>query len=365
MPATELPPGSYDDRGPAFQAFCIVVLIISILAIVLRFWSRAMSQPPLNKSRFWWDDWVALAATATVASLLSLTLLAIALGGGKHIWMIPPDDLQLLIRVLFSTYLVYDLGLALAKASALLFFSRVFPAYTTPRWFSVMIKVTHLLNVAWFIGIVLGTFFMCDPPAKNWNPVLPGTCGTMSNLYIGSAVPSVAIDLFILILPVPLVWTLQVSRVKKFSITAVFILGYCSIVVSIGRLITVLRAGESVNDDVTYEGIPAFFWIEAEIPVMLLSISLPAMMPLARHVGVRYFEPLITAVSSVFSSKATSFDDNKYNRFTRTPQHGDLSTTSYGHTRLSSAHDDREELTGAEGSELYNLQPSGKVDNRC
>lgn len=102
-----------------------------------------------------------------VIALLSLSLLAVELGGGKHIWMIPADNLSILLKVLFAIYSVYDVGVALAKTSALLFFSRVFPAYTSPRWFTIMIRVTHFLNATWFVGIILGTFLMCKPVSKN------------------------------------------------------------------------------------------------------------------------------------------------------------------------------------------------------
>ena len=52
---------SDEDRGPPFQAFLIVMTIISFLSLVFRFWSRALttSEDQLRR-RFWWDDWLAL-----------------------------------------------------------------------------------------------------------------------------------------------------------------------------------------------------------------------------------------------------------------------------------------------------------------
>ena len=51
---------SMDDasRGPNIVAVSIVMLVVSIVSVILRFWSRFLSQ----QGRFWWDDWAALMA---------------------------------------------------------------------------------------------------------------------------------------------------------------------------------------------------------------------------------------------------------------------------------------------------------------
>lgn len=52
-----------DDRGPGFRGFIILLFIVTVAAIGLRFWSRAMGTPQgQNSGRFWWDDWLALAS---------------------------------------------------------------------------------------------------------------------------------------------------------------------------------------------------------------------------------------------------------------------------------------------------------------
>ncbi|RYP11615.1 hypothetical protein DL765_007663 [Monosporascus sp. GIB2] len=270
------PPGSgNDDRGPGLQAFVTVMVIVTVVAITLRFWSRSI--PHTNgrsKRRFWWDDWVALAAVPAILTQCALS---------------------------FAIYLVYDLGLYLTKTSALLFYSRIFPSYTNDTWFKITMPIVHALNTAWFIGIVLGTFLMCKPVAKNWNPTIPGTCGSTLGLFIGSAVPSVVIDLVILLMPLPKVWHLQTNATKKIGLTVVFALGYSVVVVSLGRLVTVLTSGNALDVDITYEGIPSIYWVTAEPPVTLLSICLPAMLPLGRHVAAAYFSPLASKISSFAS----------------------------------------------------------------
>lgn len=60
------PPGTEnDDLSGGFKAFVIVMLIMVIASISLRFWSRSLTvrgNLEHGVARFWWDDWVALAA---------------------------------------------------------------------------------------------------------------------------------------------------------------------------------------------------------------------------------------------------------------------------------------------------------------
>ena len=58
-------PNLNDDRGPELQALLIAMIVIPTVAVIIRFWSRALLPGfSLSKQtlRFWWDDWFALAA---------------------------------------------------------------------------------------------------------------------------------------------------------------------------------------------------------------------------------------------------------------------------------------------------------------
>ncbi|KAI0145932.1 hypothetical protein F4776DRAFT_608614 [Hypoxylon sp. NC0597] len=291
-----------EDRGPGLRSFLIVMLILTLVAITLRFWSRSL---PVyhggHKSRFWWDDWIALAAVPFVIVEYSLIFYMLSLGLGRHINTLPTENVAESLIVIYVIYFIYDIGLFLTKESALFLFSRVFTRQAHISWFNYGLWTAHALNVSWLLGIIFGTVFMCDPVAKNYIPSLNGRCGDTGALWIGSAVPSVLIDLIILLLPLPKIWGLQMSIARKSGITFVFVLGYCVIIVSLGRLITVVKSADALNRDLTYEGVPALFWLCAETPITLTSICLPPMLSLGRHLAQNYFYPLSSRVSSLVS----------------------------------------------------------------
>ncbi|KAI1141436.1 hypothetical protein F5Y05DRAFT_261382 [Hypoxylon sp. FL0543] len=347
-PSSAPPPGlASENRGPGLRAFNIVMIIIVVAATALRFVSRALgSSGPRQEHRFWWDDWVSLLAVPFLVGQQALTLVTIHYGVGYHIWTLPPENTAMIVRIIFAIYLTYDTALFLTKASALLFLSRLFPNHANALWFNLVRYAAHALNIAWFLGIVFGTFFMCDPVAKNWDVAITyGTCGSTSSLFIGSAVPSVAIDLIILILPLPKIWGLQISKGRKLGISVIFFFGYGVVVVSLGRLITVLTSGAALDTDLTYAGVTVVYWVTAEPPITLLSICLPAMLPLGRHLARHYFSPLASKVSllrSTFRSGSSGLRSRSGNFSSSMP--GTSQDSHYLSRKGSNLQDDQEAL---------------------
>lgn len=318
-----------DDRGPGFRAFLIVMTVIMVVALVLRFISRTMlpkSARNYENSLIWWDDYVALAATCAQIALFAMEFAMIDAGFGRHMMTLDMDKILFLSKMNWAGNFVYDIALFLSKIAALLFLARVFPRASNSKWFNYALWTTFGLNVAWLFGIVFGTIFFCWPISKNWLVTQPGNCGTQFDLLVGSAVPSVVIDLIILVLPLPKLWHLRIDRAKKVGLMAVFILGYCVIIVSLGRLITVTTQLDAVAADFTHALIPTYYWVSAEVPVTIISISLPAMLPLGRHLSNNYFTPLASLVSSLVASEGRA---SRSRSNTTDPKHFDLEPPQY------------------------------------
>ncbi|KAI1397182.1 hypothetical protein F4819DRAFT_499697 [Hypoxylon fuscum] len=297
------------DRSPGYKAFVIVMIAMTIAATALRFLSRSISTSPSHYTylRFWWDDWIALAAAViTIALQVILLRFVEDAGFGRHQKTLSDEQVTLFYKLLFIGDYFFDLSLFLSKQSALMFLSRVFPRIASPKWLNYGIWTTSGANIAWLVGTYIGTTLFCDPIEKNWYPTLPGRCGTLQNLFIGSVTSSVVIDVAILILPLPMIWGLQANRARRGGITAVFVLGYCVIIVSLGRLITLVVSSEAIEADITYEGVPFFYWVAAEAPVTILSVCLPAMLPLGRHLVHHYFGPLTEKLSSFLTTGSFS-----------------------------------------------------------
>lgn len=79
--------------------------------------------------------------------------------------------------------------------------------------------------ISFGIGAILQAFLLCRPFAKNWNPLLPGVCGSSTQTILAEAIINMIIDVAIMILPMPLIWRLQMAQRRKVTLTMIFGLG--------------------------------------------------------------------------------------------------------------------------------------------
>ena len=67
------------------------------------------------------------------------------------------------------------------------------------------------------------TLLRCSPIRKNWEPAIPGHCITsVEAIFLADAISGLVTDLMILLLPVPLIWQLQIHWKNKLQITLIF-----------------------------------------------------------------------------------------------------------------------------------------------
>ncbi|KAL2057974.1 hypothetical protein ABVK25_001591 [Lepraria finkii] len=85
-------------------------------------------------------------------------------------------------------------------------------------------------------------------------------------------------------MPLPTLWRLQADKSRKLLITGVFVCGYRVIVVFIGRLVTVAKAGSALEEDLTWSTIPYIEWVQCEGPASVVSISLPTILTLSKRI---------------------------------------------------------------------------------
>ncbi|KAI9716861.1 MAG: hypothetical protein M1828_007522 [Chrysothrix sp. TS-e1954] len=264
------------DHAPTVVGVTILMLVISILAIALRITSRLTSA----KIRLWWDDYLALAAMPFLIVLDALAFYWVSVGFGKPIREAHATPGRIMV-VLFVVDLIYNIGLTLIKLSALLFYARCFKAV---KAFNIALWVGAGLVIAWLITFVFMAIFTCVPVQKSWEQKTPGHCLKTVDTFYGTTLTNVFIDLYILILPLPLLWNLQTAGRRKAALFVVFILGYCVIGVSIARLVTSVNIGE-IKDPTWQLAVPMTLLI-SEPAIALLSVSVPAMYDLFKRVSV-------------------------------------------------------------------------------
>ncbi|ETS75365.1 hypothetical protein PFICI_12309 [Pestalotiopsis fici W106-1] len=271
----------------------IAMIVVPTIIILLRAWSRALlpvSPTSHITTKFWWDDWMVFAAGALNIANCGMGLKLVDYGLGQHVQDVPPENLYKFLKILWAVHYTFDIGTVLSKASALFFYDRVLSANNSR--FKHALWLVHAMNFAWLFARLFGDIFMCSPVQKAWNPALPGKCLNTGWLWTGFGVTGLLIDVIILIMPLPVLWKLRITTLRRIQICAVFVLGYLVVVVSIGRLVTILEAGDQIDLDPTYKLVLPLLWLGSEIAIAIVCVSLPSILFLGQRAHRNGFRSL-------------------------------------------------------------------------
>ena len=85
---------------------------------------------------------------------------------------------------------------------------------------------TMVVSMCYFISVLLETFLLCKPVEYNWNKNIHGTCSKHAKeTYLVAGALNLIIDVFIVILPMPMLFQLRMPAAKKVGLIAMFSLG--------------------------------------------------------------------------------------------------------------------------------------------
>ncbi|KAJ5244346.1 hypothetical protein N7489_004442 [Penicillium chrysogenum] len=197
------------DHGSLEKGPVIATYILAVLAVGLRFYTRLRVQG----QRIAADDWMIVGALLYTAGRNLLFRSDSGCGHhglGRHIWSVPPAEAVELMRVLFAFVVLYVLTIPLIKLSVLLFYRRIF-GMTYPIWFCVF------LTIGYFLSGTIAFLACCRPVSYFWTQFAERSGGkcvfNLYPFYVSHAAINVATDGIILLVPIPIVWKLQMRDV--------------------------------------------------------------------------------------------------------------------------------------------------------
>ena len=115
----------------------------------------------------------------------------------------------------------YDWSMVLAKLSILALLARVFTLHW--MWFKVGVYFWTTWTILWWFASCFVTFLECRPLSTNWG--VPTQCRPTFQDGVCVAVFNTISDIGVLVLPQPLIWHLQMPRLKKLGVSLVFLSG--------------------------------------------------------------------------------------------------------------------------------------------
>ena len=124
----------------------------------------------------------------------------------------------------FSSYLIMSLTFGVIKLSVLLLYRRLFVGSLFNSYSLAMCGVIALWSLSFFFAFA----FQCGTDIANWwtsAATIEAYCDNTSALNVAFVISDVITDVMILIIPLPIVWRLQMSTANKVGLTVIFLLG--------------------------------------------------------------------------------------------------------------------------------------------
>ena len=202
----------HDSRVISIVVSNIVVFAFAAIAVVLRLLSRRMRRLAMET-----DDYMAVIALVLCAGFFTAIMIDVRNGLGKH--TILAHDLIAFGKGIVAMEAFYTAGIIPVKLSIAFLYRRIFPN----RQLRIALWVVSIVVTVMGIAGTILSFPIC-PPA-NWNPALKSRCINQDLFIKILGAQNVVTDFALLLLPMPLVWNLQIPRHRKIEVSAMFALG--------------------------------------------------------------------------------------------------------------------------------------------
>ncbi|MCJ1444562.1 MAG: hypothetical protein MMC23_005064 [Stictis urceolatum] len=177
------------------------------------------------------------------------------------------------LKLFYAGNYIWNAVNSLSRLSAVLLYARVFTMENRKFRWAVRTAIA-LVAIRATIGIV-GTGLLCMPASKAWTMRGDTTCGHGTGLFKVGQVLFIVIDIFILGLPLPLLWQLKLNLKQRLLVGIALFYGYCVPIVSIGTLVVNLQAHGSLENVITWRSLTLLYWMLIEAPLAVTTICLP------------------------------------------------------------------------------------------
>ncbi|KAF2684220.1 hypothetical protein K458DRAFT_303568 [Lentithecium fluviatile CBS 122367] len=242
-------------------AVAIPFILITSVVVILRVHVRLR----LLQGRLAMDDHLILAGTffticLSVANMISLD--------------IPAENLTPMLKANLATRLLYVVAICLVKFSILAFYLKLDHRKPTRYTVYFLMAFVFALSIVTFFVLL----FVCVPPSLFWDPVgqalHPEKCmkqTTQQIFFNVNGIMNIVQDVMIYVLPIPIVWKLQMPRRQKIALATLLCIGLVAVAAGCVRFYYVLFLAN--EKDIWYYMAPSLNWCSIEIYAAIICSS--------------------------------------------------------------------------------------------
>ncbi|KAK1948910.1 hypothetical protein LY78DRAFT_697970 [Colletotrichum sublineola] len=263
----------------------ITFAAISWLCVAFRMYVRMKMVRSLG-----WDDFF------VILSLISITTGSVGIcistkyGMGRHIYTMSAYEVQSYLRTFYVANASYQTSTAFIKISLLFQYLRIYdqPSFTRTACICSIVLVTM-----WAIPYTIFSWVPCVPVQAYWDWSIPAKrwaygsldANIFSATYESHAATNIALDLLVLLLPVPVYFRPNAPLKSRLGLLALLSIGIAVNCVSVVRFITVVQHKSATYPTLDFPWYAPVSVVLACIEVDLAQVasSIPIFWPVIRQ----------------------------------------------------------------------------------
>ncbi|KAF4119825.1 CFEM domain [Geosmithia morbida] len=307
------------DRSRDLVILSDTLVIITAVMLVARFVFKLF----VLKMAFSPDDWLVLAAALSAAPTASIIVYGTTANGlGRDIWTLTDEQITKVLKYFYITTCIYFITTTLLKMTFVAFYMRIFPSPNTRR----LLWASQIFIIITGVVFTLAGIFQCIPINSfwtRWTHPEDRQCININAVAWSNAAINIALDLWVLGIPMWELRRLQLHWKKKIGVGIMFSVGAFVTIVSIIRLQSLISFSHTFNT--TWEFYNVTLWSTLEVGVGVACACLPSL----RLIIVRMFPVL-----------GGSTDNKTPQYYRQTPKAGRLQSSTHSgktHSHLASA----------------------------
>ncbi|KAK4156771.1 decarboxylase [Chaetomidium leptoderma] len=267
-----------ENKGPEILGASVTVTTIALIAVIIRLVVRRRMVRRVGT-----DDYAMV-----IAMLLSLGGLVVIIGqvlygAGRHAAYLDPQVNSMGLKYNFAGQAIYMWALPAVKMSVGFFLLRIAPNKTYRRILQGVMVFTVAYTMVCFMTLLL----QCQNLAVLWDPTVKTTCWSMSTLQglsYTSCVVNILTDVFFAILPIPMLWNVQINARTRASLICILGLGIFACAAGIVKAAFISNYGKT--GDFLWDSANLTIWYSVECNVGILAGCLPCLKPLFKRILV-------------------------------------------------------------------------------
>ncbi|KAF2020314.1 hypothetical protein BU24DRAFT_419859 [Aaosphaeria arxii CBS 175.79] len=217
------------------------------------------------------DDILMLVGTIFNLALSAANMICAYYGAGKHTANIPPEDFEPLLKSNLAVRLLYLAALCLVKLSILVFYLRLDHRKFTKYAIYFLIFTVCGLSAATLVILLI----ICMPTSLYWDvaqqALHPEKCwdlDTQQVFYNAHGILNIIQDAAIYVLPMPMLWKLQIPKRQKVALVALLCVGFVAVAAGCVRFYYVLFLADEA--DMWWYMADSLNWCSIEIHVAII-----------------------------------------------------------------------------------------------